>query len=119
MGRLAEFRHETIDWDMTPEDAIVMYLEWGNNWRRGDRNPVRSKNEVSHYFVLSTWEEVPTVFLIRRSSEGAEELARLNVPEALKDHVREETGLIKGVFAITEPLRSWLEQELSREEAAA
>ena len=119
MGRLAEFRHLTIDWGMTPEDAIVMYLEWGNNWLRGERNPVRSKNEFSDYFVLSTWGKEPTVTLVRRSSEGAEELAEIKVPDALQDHVREETGLIKGVFGITEPLRSWLEKELSSQEATA
>lgn len=21
-----------IDWDMTPEEAVTLYLEWGNNW---------------------------------------------------------------------------------------
>ncbi len=21
-----------IDWDMTPEEAVRLYLEWGNNW---------------------------------------------------------------------------------------
>lgn len=117
MGRLADFRYLSIDWDMTPEDAIVMYLEWGNNWLRGERNPVRSKNEVSHYFVLSTWGDVPVVTLVRRSSEGSEELAELPVPEELKGHVRDETGMIKGVFGVTPQLRSWLELELSPEEA--
>jgi hypothetical protein len=118
MGRLAEFRHLSIDWDMTPEDAIVMYLEWGNNWRRGERNPVRSKNEVSNYFVLSTWGSEPVVTLVRRNSEGSEELAELPVPEELREHVRDETGMIKGVFGITSQMRFWLERELRPEEAA-
>lgn len=24
-----------LDWDMPPEEAITLYLEWGNNWSRG------------------------------------------------------------------------------------
>ena len=23
-----------IDWQMTPEEAVRLYLEWGNNWPR-------------------------------------------------------------------------------------
>jgi hypothetical protein len=25
-----------IDWDMTPEEAVRLYLEWGNNWAGGN-----------------------------------------------------------------------------------
>jgi hypothetical protein len=24
-----------INWDMTPEEAVTLYLEWGNNWSHG------------------------------------------------------------------------------------
>ena len=24
-----------IDWEMTPEEAVRLYLEWGNNWVYG------------------------------------------------------------------------------------
>ena len=30
-----------IDWEMTPEEAVTLYLEWGNNWSHGKM--VRSK----------------------------------------------------------------------------
>ncbi len=33
-----------IDWDMTPEEAVRLYLEWGNNWVRGNY-VIRSKND--------------------------------------------------------------------------
>ena len=112
MGRLADYSHLCIDWDMTPEEAVTMYLEWGNNWRRGERCPVRSKNEVSNYFVLTTWQQPPVVTLVQRSSEGAEELATLDIPRELAVHVGKETGSIKGVFGITPEMQKWLEREL-------
>jgi hypothetical protein len=34
-----------IDWDMTPEEAVRLYLEWGNNWARGNY-VIRSKGDV-------------------------------------------------------------------------
>ena len=55
-----------IDWEMTPEEAVTLYLEWGNNWAHG--KVVRSRDDVSHYFVINTWKEQPTIFLIRRNS---------------------------------------------------
>jgi hypothetical protein len=57
MGQLSKYRFLPIDWDMTPEEAVTMYLEWGNNWRKGQRTPVRSKHDESYYFVLNTWDE--------------------------------------------------------------
>ena len=35
-----------IDWDMGPEDAVTMYLEWGNNPALGNRR-IRSKDDIS------------------------------------------------------------------------
>ena len=38
---------DVIDWDMTPEEAVTRYLEWGNNWSHG-KNFVRpTKTSVS------------------------------------------------------------------------
>ncbi len=33
-----------IDWDMTPEEAVRLYLEWGNNWAGGNY-VIRSKDD--------------------------------------------------------------------------
>jgi len=117
MGQLADFKHLEIDWDMTPEEAVTMYLEWGNNWRRGERAPVRSKRDVSNYFVLNTWQRPPVVMLVQRNSEGVEELAVLDIPEELKEHVREQTGPIKGVFGVTSTMKEWLQQEFEAKNA--
>jgi len=50
-----------IDWDMTPEEAVTLYLEWGNSWSHG-KSLVRSKDDVSYYFVVNTWEVPPKIF---------------------------------------------------------
>ena len=41
MLTLAEIRTNrtlanSIDWSMTPEKAVEMYLEWGTSWSRGN-----------------------------------------------------------------------------------
>ena len=112
MGRLSDFRFLPIDWDMTPEEAVTMYLEWGNNWRKGERTPVRSKHDESYYFVLNTWENQPRIDLLRRNSEQVEELASLPVPSHLQSHVHQDVGRLKGVHPISPEIRNWLEQEM-------
>jgi hypothetical protein len=102
-----------IDWDMTPEEAVTLYLEWGNNWSHG-KHLVRSKEDVSHYFVVNTWEARPVVYLIRRNSDAAVELAKISLPEEMSGRFLEHVGHRKGVYAITAEIRSWLEGLLSR-----
>ncbi|MEW6078353.1 MAG: DVU0772 family protein [Thermodesulfobacteriota bacterium] len=102
-----------IDWDMTPEEAVRLYLEWGNNWSGGNY-VIRSKNDVSFYFVVNTWKEEPRVFLVKRSSETAEELAAFPLPEGVREPFLESVGRQKGVYAISGPVREWLEKELGQ-----
>ncbi len=54
---------DAIDWDMTPEEAVRLYLEWGNNWAGGNY-VIRSKDDTTHYFVVNTWKDTPIVYLI-------------------------------------------------------
>ena len=74
---------DEIDWNMTPEEAVRLYLEWGNNWARGNY-VIRSKADVSHYFVVNTWETEPRLFLVRRNSEDCEELAEIEATDVGK-----------------------------------
>lgn len=99
-----------IDWEMTPEEAVTLYLEWGNNWAHG--RVIRSRDDVSHYFVINTWRQPPTIYLIRRNSEEAEELARIRLPEWLEERFLESIGHNKGVYAVDGEVRDWLMQEL-------
>ncbi len=100
-----------IDWDMTPEEAVRLYLEWGNNWARGNY-VIRSKDDVSHYFVVNTWKEKPVVYLIRRNSEEAEELAKLRMPGDLESRYMQINGPHKGVYEIDGEVKDWLQEEL-------
>jgi len=102
---------DLIDWDMTPEEAVRLYLEWGNNWTRGNY-VIRSKGDISHYFVVNTWKKEPVIYLIRRNSEEAEELAEIKMPRRLKESYVKENGSLKGVYAVEGDVREWLKQEL-------
>jgi hypothetical protein len=101
-----------IDWEMTPEEAVRLYLEWGNNWASRSNYVIRSKDDVSHYFVVNTWGPVPTVYFIRRSSEEARELAEIVLPEKLQARFLEEIGHNKGVYAVQGEIRRWLQERL-------
>ena len=100
-----------IDWDMTPEEAVRLYLEWGNNWAGGNY-VIRSRADVSHYFVVNTWEGSPVIYLIRRNSEDAIELARIDMPRKLKNRFMESIGNNKGVYSIDGEVKQWLKNEL-------
>ncbi|NCD24495.1 MAG: hypothetical protein EOL86_02705 [Deltaproteobacteria bacterium] len=113
MGQLREFKDLTIDWDMTPEDAVAIYLEWGNNgYRGGYQNAVRGKEDFSHYFVINTWNAHPTVTLLYRNSDGAQELAELPLPEKLAKNFLHGVYHHKGVYPVNSDVKKWLETEL-------
>ena len=102
---------DSIDWRMTPEEAVRLYLEWGNNWSRG-YEMVRSKDDNTHYFVLNTWENSPLIYFVKRDYEGAVELARIEVPEQIRNETKYDIPSAKGVFAVDGELQSWLKKEL-------
>ncbi len=100
----------SIDWEMTPEEAVTLYLEWGNNWAHG--RVIRSKEEFSNYFVVYAWDARPVIYLIRRNSEGSEELAEIRMPPSVESWFMESVGYNKGVYAVEGKVREWLEVEL-------
>jgi len=103
-----------IDWDMTPEEAVRLYLEWGNNWAGGNY-VIRSKDDVTHYFVVNSWDLPPKIYLIRRNSEEAKELAEIEMPEDLCDHFLTAIGHNKGVYSIEGEVKTWIMKQLNRE----
>ena len=100
-----------IDWEMTPEEAVTRYLEWGNNWSHG-KHFVKSKDDVSHYFVINTWEEPPRVYLIRRNSDEAVELASFLMPKEVGDRFLNSVGRNKVVYGLTPEVKAGLEHAL-------
>jgi hypothetical protein len=100
-----------IDWDMTPEEAVRLYLEWGNNWA-GGKYVIRSKEDVTYYFVVNTWGKNPVIFLIRRNSEEAVELAKIDMPDEIEKRFLQSNGSLKGVYAIEGEVKEWLKKTL-------
>ena len=98
-----------IDWNMTPEKAVEMYLEWGTGWVRGN-DFVSHDNSESFYFVLFDWEEPHAVTLIHRTMDGAEELAKIKVPEELFQQAWHEDGIRPGgsVHRLNRELQEWV-----------
>ena len=101
-----------IDWDMTHEDAVRLYLEWGCNWVRS-KYVIRSKDDTAHYFVVNTWKKKPVVYFIRRNSDEAVELAEINMPEKLEHDFMDSVGHHKGVFSIEGKVKTWLKDQLN------
>ncbi|WP_446007977.1 DVU0772 family protein [Candidatus Electrothrix sp.] len=104
----------SIDWAMTPEKAVEMYLEWGTGWVRGN-DFVSSSDDESYYFVIYDWEtEPPLVTLVHRTLEGAEELAKIEVPKELFDAACKEDGKRPGgtVHRLNRGLQDWLNSRI-------
>lgn len=115
MDALKPFLDMDIDWNLTPEHAVTMYLEWGNNDWNAEYPPVRSKNDVSRYFVIDAWEERPMLRLVQRNSENAVDLVSFPLPESLMPGFRTIHGHKKGLYAISEEIKSWLKKEMGQE----
>ena len=99
---------DEIDWDLGPAGAVKLYLEWGNtDWGSG-KYTIRSKDDYSTYFVVNCWRRPYWIYLIRRNSEDAEELARFELPARFEKDVCE----LKGVYALEPDVKAWLKKEL-------
>ena len=103
-----------IDWTMTPEKAVDMYLEWGAGWTRGN-DFARSGEEESIYFVIYDWEKPPQVTLLRRSSKEVEEIAKIEVPPEMVAASIEEFGHRPGVgvYSLNDELKKWVSELLN------
>ena len=112
MNTFKNYRHLDIDWDLSPEDAVTLYLEWGNNDWHAPFPPVRSKEDYATYFVVDAWHAPPKVRLLRRNSEKLEELAEADLPEQLAAEFATEYGALRGVFAPTSSIKAWLKAAL-------
>jgi len=101
-----------VNWDMIHEDAVTLYLEWGNNnYRDAMRSPVTRSGEYSVYFAIDTWEE-PKVVLMRMNNYGSTVLCSKKIPDKLAKELLKDLQGIKGILALTPPIREWLEKEL-------
>ena len=104
----------SIDWQMTPEKAVDMYLEWGAGWTRGN-DFVSSDKTESVYFVLYDWEYPYQATLIRRTMKEAVEITKVPVPEQLFKEACDEDGKRPGgtVHRLNAKLIDWLSGQLN------
>lgn len=113
--QLQQFADIPIDWDLTPEHAVTMYLEWGNNDWNSQYGLVRSKSDVSTYFVVDTWQEEPIIRLVRRNSEQAVDLVSFPMPKHLVPGFKAENGNLKGISAPEGPVKDWLKEAMGQQ----
>ena len=99
---------DAVNWEMTPEEAVRLYLEWGNNWARGDGYVIRSRDDYTIYFVINCWSKPYNIYLIKRNSDEARELACFPLPARFEKPVCE----LKGVYALEGEIKAWLKAEL-------
>jgi hypothetical protein len=111
METLRAYRNTDIDWSMTPEAAVTMYLEWGNNSWHAAHRPVTSKADTSTYFVVYAWDETPRLMLIRRNSEEARELLDVELPTTIGKNFLESVSHLKGVYPPNAEVRAWIEAQ--------
>ena len=101
-----------INWDLGPEEAVKLYLEWGNtDWGSG-KQIIRSKDDYSTYFVVNCWRKPYYIYLIRRNSEEANELAEIIMPEDMSERFLESIGHNNGVYAIEGEVKAWIKKQL-------
>ncbi len=103
----------SVDWDMTPEEAIALHLEWGPLRAQSYYNS-RDNNNETVYFVINTWKKHPVVILVRRKGFDSEELGSFQLPEDLEtEFMKDGMGKHKGVYAVEGKIKAWLQKELN------
>lgn len=100
-----------VDWEMTPEEAIALHLEWGPLRSQAYYNSRDNDNETV-YFVINTWKKPPIVTLVRRKGFDSEELGTFRLPGQLEKEFMSGIGKYKGVYAVDGKIRDWLKHEL-------
>ncbi|MCG8689516.1 MAG: hypothetical protein MI892_31875 [Desulfobacterales bacterium] len=101
----------SVDWDMTPEEAIALHLEWGPLRSQTYYNSRDNDNETV-YFVINTWKKHPILTLVRRKGFDSEELGNFTLPRDLETEVLKGIGQYKGVYAVEGKVKAWLKKEL-------
>jgi hypothetical protein len=101
----------SVDWEMTPEEAIALHLEWGPLRSQSYYNSRDNDNETV-YFVINTWKKSPILTLVRRKGFDSEELGSFDLPQDVASEFMQGIGKYKGVYAVEGKVREWLRKEL-------
>lgn len=100
-----------VDWDMTPEEAIALHLEWGPLRSQAYYNSRDTDNETV-YFVINTWKNPPVLTLVRRKGFDSDDLGKFRLPGNLEEEFMNGIGQYKGVYAVEGKIKDWLKKEL-------
>jgi hypothetical protein len=115
MMTLAELKKDrelinSIDWEMTPEMAVRLYMEWGNVWSDLDRGHIiRSKKDYSVFFLVQSWARPYYICLVKSNTEEAVDLAKIELPEKFEKKASEP----QFAYAPEGELKEWLKKELN------
>ena len=101
----------SVDWEMTPEEAIALHLEWGPLRSQSYYNSRDNTNETV-YFVINTWKKNPILTLVRRKGFDSEELGSFDLPKDVVSEFMQGIGKYKGVYAVEGKVKDWLKKEL-------
>ncbi len=101
----------SVDLEMTPEEAIALHLEWGPLRSQAYYNSRDNENETV-YFVINTWKKPPILTLIRRKGFDSEDIGNFKLPKNLEDDFMKEIGQYRGVYAVEGDIKEWLKKEL-------
>ena len=113
MDALAALAHLEIDWDLSPDEAVLMYMEQSDCGY--SLFPLTTPpDSVSRYFVVDTWETVPVLRLLERDFTFLKQLAVFPLPEEFMPCLREKLGYSRGMFAPPFEVIAWLKQCMER-----
>jgi hypothetical protein len=103
----------SLDWDMTPEKAVCIYLEWGTCFSMNSSYQRWARDEESVYFIVNTWEKPAVIQMVKRNKNEAQDLATIQIPEDLKKEFLDSVGHRNGVFGLNKSLKNWLQGQLN------
>lgn len=98
-----EIRND-IDWETSPEEAIAMFLEWGQ--LRNQKYYIDSSDYVI-FFTVQTWQE-PMLFLTKISTASIDIIGKFEFPAEFVKGIYKH----KGTYKISDELIAWVKQEM-------
>lgn len=98
-----EIRNDT-DWDTSPEEAIAMFLEWGQ--LRNQKYYIDSSDYVI-FFTVQTWQE-PMLFLSKISTASIDIIGKFQFPTEFVRGIYKH----KGTYELSDELKEWVKKEI-------
>jgi len=95
-----------IDFDITPDEAIALHLEWG---QLRSQKYYNTSSDSTFHFCINTWGKKLELNLVKRKGFDSWVIGIFDVPSIYIDKFWVK---YKGVFSITDELKNWIKDEL-------